>query len=97
MPKYKIIDGETIQLTAEEEAQLDLEIQQWNDGEFDREIAKLREKRNKLLAETDYFALSDRTMTVPMSNYRQDLRDITNGLTTADEVKAVVFPEKPEV
>ena len=97
MPKYKIIDGETIQLTAEEEAQLDLEIQQWNDGEFDRQIAKLREKRNKLLAETDYFALSDRTMTVPMSNYRQDLRDITNGLTTADEVKAVVFPEKPEV
>ena len=97
MPKYKIIDGETVQLTAEEEAQLDLEIQQWNDGEFDRQIAKLREKRNKLLAETDYFALSDRTMTVPMSNYRQDLRDITNGLTTADEVKAVVFPEKPEV
>jgi len=97
MPKYKIIDGETIQLTAEEEAQRDLEIQQWNNGEFDREIAKLREKRNKLLAETDYFALSDRTMTVPMSNYRQDLRDITNGLTTADEVKAVVFPEKPEV
>jgi len=97
MPKYKIIDGETIQLTAEEEAQRDLEIQQWNDGEFDRQIAKLREKRNKLLAETDYFALSDRTMTVPMSNYRQDLRDITNGLTTADEVKAVVFPEKPEV
>ena len=97
MPKYKIIDGETVQLTAEEEAQLDLEIQQWNDGEFDRQIAKLREKRNKLLAETDYFALSDRTMTVPMSNYRQDLRDITNELTTADEVKAVVFPEKPEV
>lgn len=97
MPRYKMIDGETIQLTAEEEAQRDLEEQQWADGEFDRQIAKLREKRNKLLAETDYFALSDRTMTVTMSNYRQDLRDITNGLTTADEVKAVVFPDKPEV
>lgn len=97
MTKYKIIDGETIELTAEEEAQINLQEQQWNDGEFDREIAKLREKRNKLLAETDYFALSDRTMTVTMSNYRQDLRDITNGLTTADEVKAVVFPDKPEV
>ena len=97
MPRYKMIDGETIPLTAEEEAQLDLEIQQWNDGEFDRQIAKLREKRNKLLAETDYLALSDRTMTVSMSNYRQDLRDITNELTTADEVRAVVFPEKPEV
>tara|TARA_S200002703_G_scaffold58134_1_gene50538 strand:- start:194 stop:487 length:294 start_codon:yes stop_codon:yes gene_type:complete len=97
MPRYKMIDGETIPLNAEEEAQRDLEEQQWADGEFDREIANLREKRNKLLAETDYFALSDRTMTVSMSNYRQDLRDITNGLTTADEVRAVVFPEKPEV
>ena len=97
MPRYKMIDGETIQLTAEEEAQRDLEEQQWNDGEFDRQIAKLREKRNKLLAETDYFALSDRTMTVTMSDYRQDLRDITNGLTNADEVRAVEFPDKPEV
>ena len=97
MPRYKMIDGETIPLNAEEEAQRDLEEQQWADGEFDREIANLREKRNKLLAETDYLALSDRTMTVSMSNYRQDLRDITNGLTTADEVRAVVFPEKPEV
>ena len=97
MPKYKIIDGETIQLTAEEEAQRDLEEQQWNDGEFDREIAKLREKRNKLLAETDYLALSDMTLNDSMATYRQDLRDITNGLTTADEVKAVVFPDKPEV
>ena len=97
MPRYKMIDGKTIPLSAEEEAQRDLEEQQWADGEFDREIANLREKRNKLLAETDYFALSDRTMTVSMSNYRQDLRDITNGLTTADEVRAVVFPEKPEV
>ena len=97
MTKYKIIDGETIELTAEEEAQRDLEEQQWADGEFDRQIAILREKRNKLLAETDYFALSDRTMTVTMSDYRQDLRDITNGLTTADEVRAVVFPDKPEV
>lgn len=97
MPRYKMIDGETIPYTAEEEAQRDLEEQQWADGEFDRQIAILREKRNKLLAETDYFALSDRTMTATMSDYRQDLRDITNGLTTADEVKAVVFPDKPEV
>ena len=97
MPRYKMIDGETIQLTAEEEAQRDLEEQQWADGEFDRQIAILREKRNKLLAETDYFALSDRTMTDNMATYRQDLRDITNGLTTADEIRAVVFPDKPEV
>ena len=97
MPRYKMVDGETIPLTAEEEAQRDLEEQQWEDSEFDREIAKLRKERNKLLAETDYFALSDRTMTVAMSDYRQALRDITNGLTTPSEVRAVVFPDKPEV
>jgi len=97
MTKYKIIDGETIQLTAEEEAQRDLEEEQWNDGEFDREIAKLREKRNKLLAETDYLALSDMTLTDSMTTYRQQLRDITNGLITASEVRLVVFPDKPEV
>jgi hypothetical protein len=50
MPRYKMIDGETIPLTAEEEAQRDLEEQQWADGEFDRQIAKLREKRNQLLS-----------------------------------------------
>lgn len=90
-----MIDGETIPLTAEEEAQRDLEEQQWNDGEFNREIQKLREKRNKLLLDTDYLGVSDRTMTAEMASYRQSLRDITNGLETANDVRAVVFPTKP--
>jgi hypothetical protein len=30
-----------------------------------------------------------------MTTYRQDLRDITNGLTTVEDVNAVVFPTKP--
>jgi len=97
MPRYKMIDGETIPLTAEEEAQRDLIEEQFADGEFDREIAKLREKRNKLLAETDYLALSDMTLTDSMTTYRQQLRDITNGLTTASAVRLVTFPDKPEV
>jgi hypothetical protein len=68
-------------------------------AEFDKEIPLnlLRLKRNKLLAETDYLALSDQTMTAEMTAYRQALRDITNGLTTVADVEAVVFPEKPEV
>jgi hypothetical protein len=97
MPKYKIIDGETIELTAEEEAQINLQEELWVDSEFDREIAKLREKRNKLLAETDYLALSDMTLTDSMTTYRQQLRDITNGLMTASAVRLVTFPDKPEV
>jgi hypothetical protein len=54
----------------------------------------LRAKRNKLLAATDYLALSDNTMTEEVKTYRQALRDITEGLTTKEQVEAVVFPTK---
>jgi hypothetical protein len=63
--------------------------------EFELSLEDLRQKRNTLLAETDYFALSDVTMSSEMTTYRQSLRDITNGLTTVDEVNAVTFPTKP--
>jgi|DEB0MinimDraft_6_1074348.scaffolds.fasta_scaffold23678_4 hypothetical protein len=63
--------------------------------EFDMAMADLRAKRNKLLADTDYLALSDNTMSAEMTTYRQALRDITNGLTTVADVEAVVFPTKP--
>lgn len=39
--------------------------------------ASNRTKRDGLLAETDYFALTDVTMDASMTNYRQALRDIT--------------------
>ena len=58
-------------------------------------MESLRFKRNKLLLETDYLALSDQTLTDEMKKYRQDLRDITEGLTTVEDVKAVTFPTKP--
>ena len=63
--------------------------------EFDMAMENLRAKRNKLLADTDYLALSDNTMSAEMTTYRQSLRDITNGLTTVADVEAVVFPTKP--
>jgi len=63
--------------------------------EFDMAMEDLRAKRNNLLADTDYLALSDNTMSAEMTTYRQSLRDITNGLTTVADVEAVVFPTKP--
>ena len=63
--------------------------------EFDIAMENLRAKRNKLLADTDYLALSDNTMSAEMITYRQSLRDITNGLTTVEQVNAVAFPNKP--
>ena len=58
-------------------------------------LSNLREKRNSLLAETDWWGASDNTMTDAQKKYRQDLRDITAGLDTVDKVNAVVWPTKP--
>ena len=63
--------------------------------ELDMALESLRTKRNKLLAETDYLALSDNTITEEMKVYRQKLRDITEGLTTLAKVKKVKLPVKP--
>jgi len=63
--------------------------------ELDMALANLRAKRNKLLADTDYLALSDNTLSNDMSNYRQSLRDITIGLSTLEQVNSVEFPVKP--
>ena len=95
MPRYKLVNGERIQLTAEEEAQRDQEEANWEAGAFDRAIANLRQRRNRLLAETDYLALSDNTLSSDMATYRTELRDITEGLSTVEDVNAVVFPTKP--
>lgn len=62
---------------------------------FEEAMQNLRAKRNMLLMETDFYALSDVTMSTEMSTYRTKLRDITNGLTTVDQVNAVTFPTKP--
>ena len=95
MPRYKNINGVEIQLTAEEEAQRDLEEQTFNNGALDRALKEFRNKRNNLLEETDWMANSDVTMSEAIRTYRQDLRDITNGLTTVEQIEAVVFPIKP--
>jgi hypothetical protein len=63
--------------------------------ELDNAMSTLRAKRNKLLQDTDHYALSDQTLSDDMRTYRQSLRDITNGLTTVADVEAVVFPTKP--
>ena len=76
-------------------SQSDIEAQ-YPAVDLDKALDDLRTKRNKLIAETDYLALSDNTLSAEMTTYRQALRDITNGLTTVEEVEAVVWPTKPE-
>ena len=95
MPRYHNINGNRVQFTAEEEAARDVEEQAWADGAFNRAIASVRSKRNGLLADTDYLALSDNTLTSDMTTYRQNLRDITNGVDTVDKCNNIDWPTKP--
>ena len=95
MPRFKLVDGVSIQFTAAEEAARDAEEAAYAAGAFDRALANLRARRNALLAATDYLALSDNTMSANMTTYRQALRDLTNGLTTVSQVNDVVWPTKP--
>ena len=81
MPRFKMVNGERIQLTAAEETARDAEEKAWADGAVARAQAALRTRRNQLLAETDYYALSDVTMSDDMKNYRQSLRDFPAGKT----------------
>ena len=59
---------------------------------------ELRRQRNEKLAETDFYALSDVTMSSDMADYRQDLRDLPDGAspTLTDGVLGnVTWPTKP--
>jgi hypothetical protein len=55
-------------------------------------LNELRRVRNEKLAETDWWALSDLTMTAAQTTYRQALRDITDNATSLDDV---TWPTKP--
>ena len=86
---------ETIKWTAEQEAIQDAKEAAWEAGAFDRAIYYLRQNRNNLLAETDFYALSDVTMSEDMETYRQELRDLPSGLSTVEDVNNVTYPTKP--
>ena len=99
MPKKTVYDFATKEtvvrdLTSEEQKVRDAEIKEWNDGKAERDLGVLRQQRNSLLAETDWWASSDLTMTDAQKKYRQDLRDITKTFSSLSD-KDFKFPTKP--
>ena len=95
MPRYHNINGNRVQFTAEEETARDAEEKAWADAAPARALADLRSRRNRLLAETDYYALSDVTLSDAMTTYRQDLRDLPAGKDTVDKCNNATWPTKP--
>ena len=96
---HKLVNGIKVDLTPEEIAQRQQDEISWNNGAFDRAMADLRQRRNTLLSASDWTQLPDTTLTTAEKtawmNYRTELRNITNGLTTVEQVNSVAFPTKP--
>ena len=95
MPRYHNINGNVVQFTAEEETARDAEEQAWADAAPARALATLRTRRNRLLAETDFYGNSDVTMSDDMKTYRQALRDLPAGKDTVDKCNNATWPTKP--
>ena len=69
-------------MTADEQAQYDKDVAEWNSKSADRKLSKIRLYRNRKLIETDYLANSDVTMSDAMKTWRQTLRDLPQNNTT---------------
>ena len=99
MTRHHNINGNIVPFTAEEEAARDAEELAFDDGAFDRAMADLRQKRNKDLVNSDWTQLGDTTLTNSQKQawmqFRSELRNITNGLTTVEDVNNLDYPNKP--
>ena len=90
-PRYKVVDGEYIELTAEE-------IQELEDrrAAADLDFTMVRMERNSKLSQSDWTQLTDATLgahTVEeWATYRQELRDLPSKHCKVSEV---VFPDDP--
>jgi len=91
--KYKMENGQRVLMTDAEEASI--AVSSPTISALELALINLRSKRNYLLAETDYYALSDVTMSDDMKTYRQNLRDITEGKDTVEKCENVTWPTKP--
>jgi len=67
-------------------------LEQLQDALWLEDWAEVRTHRNELLAETDFYALSDVPMSSDMTTYRQALRDVP---ASVENSKDVVWPDKP--
>ena len=87
----EIVDGKVVELTDE---QKQVYVDKWNAElakEPSKKLIRIKKIRDQKLLETDYFGVSDRTMSDAMKTYRQNLRDIPANYDSSkyDELLAV--------
>tara|TARA_A100000172_G_scaffold47639_1_gene29689 strand:- start:187 stop:471 length:285 start_codon:yes stop_codon:yes gene_type:complete len=91
----KNVDGVEIEMTSEEVKERQAEEKANLEGTLVKRMAKLRNERNILLAQTDWMGSSDFTMSNDWKTYRQALRDITKTEPVDMALSNITFPTKP--
>ena len=91
----KMVDGQLVEMTDAEQKEFDDNNTAWDNAAPARRMVDLRKQRDALLAETDYMALGDVTLSDDWKTYRQALRDITNTTPSDDALSNITFPTKP--
>ena len=91
MPRQKVVNGEYIDLTPEEEAELEAMAEA-----ADLDMSMVRAERNALLGASDWTQLGDATLGDHTAEewriYRQALKDVPQNYSRVSEV---VWPETP--
>ena len=72
-------------MTTEEQAQYDKDLAEWNSKSADRKLKRIRLYRDRRLAQTDYLANSDVTMSDAVKTWRQPLRALPQNNTTESQ------------
>tara|TARA_R100000773_G_C4168937_1_gene83464 strand:- start:54 stop:347 length:294 start_codon:yes stop_codon:yes gene_type:complete len=92
---YKVQINDVVRdATAEETAYFEAKKKKYEDNLFSETLNDFRIKRNFKLEKTDWTSSSDLTMSAEMKEYRQKLRDATEGLDTVEKIQAYKFPDE---
>lgn len=89
-------ETQKVQLTAEEQAELDSRRADWITKRPDRKLKEIKKMRLQRLQDTDWMSNSDVTMPENIKTWRQELRDLPQTYTTEagyDELLATTKPD----
>ena len=95
MARYHTPQDGNVAFTEEEETARDAEEKAWADGKSSRDWLAIRTKRDGLLAECDWWASSDLTMSDARKKYRTDLRDLPSTVSDPSTWEDITWPTKP--
>tara|TARA_Y100000389_G_C17380394_1_gene474047 strand:- start:728 stop:1018 length:291 start_codon:yes stop_codon:yes gene_type:complete len=95
MSRHHMVNGIKVDFTDAEETARDAEEKTWNDAAPDRAFDELRNKRNMLLAQSDWRAAGDLTISDEWKAYRKKLRDLPGTLNDTTVLETITWPTEP--